>query len=188
LGCGRLAGDARRPGASVAWPVVAASNGHAERGEAEDWTKYYEAQLGRAPRPLYLDAVARFDRPGRAVDLGCGDGTESLDLLARGWRVYAVDQQPAALSILTSRTPAGARDRLTAVLGSFAEVSLPPAELVYAGLAFRTARPGTSPAPGGRSWRLWCRAAGLPATCWVTATTGPAGRMPAPTRVARLRT
>jgi SAM-dependent methyltransferase len=94
LGCGRLAGDARRPGASVAWPVVAASNGHAERGEAEDWTKYYEAQLGRAPRPLYLDAVARFDRPGRAVDLGCGDGTESLDLLARGWRVYAVDRNP----------------------------------------------------------------------------------------------
>jgi SAM-dependent methyltransferase len=51
-------------------------------------------------------AVARFRRrllggldlePGRgrwALDVGCGDGLEALELIGRGWKVRAVDLQP----------------------------------------------------------------------------------------------
>ncbi len=39
----------------------------------------------------------RGDRPGRALDLGCGTGTTSLYLAARGWAVVGVDFAPNAI-------------------------------------------------------------------------------------------
>ena len=43
-----------------------------------------------------------------AVDLGCGEGTDALALLDRGWSVLAVDIEPAGLASLGlgSRRPA----------------------------------------------------------------------------------
>ena len=40
-----------------------------------------------------------------AIDLGCGDGTDTLALLDRGWSVLAVDIEPAGLALLRSRIP-----------------------------------------------------------------------------------
>ena len=40
-----------------------------------------------------------------AVDLGCGDGTDALVLLDRGWSVLAVDIEPAGLALLRARIP-----------------------------------------------------------------------------------
>ena len=65
------------------------------------WTAYYaKAGLG-PPRPTLLralDALAADGIPrGRAVDLGCGVGRDALELLRRGWRVTAVDQERDAL-------------------------------------------------------------------------------------------
>lgn len=42
--------------------------------------------------------------PGRALDLGCGTGTNAITLARRGWRVTAVDFSPRA--ILTARRKA----------------------------------------------------------------------------------
>ena len=44
-----------------------------------------------------------------AIDLGCGDGTDTLALLDRGWSVLAVDIEPAGLALLRSRIPPPAR-------------------------------------------------------------------------------
>lgn len=55
--------------------------------KAVGWETYYEKSKGRAPRQLVLDALAYFqdDSMSRnAIDLGCGDGTESALLLERG--------------------------------------------------------------------------------------------------------
>jgi len=70
-----------------------------------------------------------------AVDLGCGEGTEALALLDRGWSVLAVDVEPAGLGLLRSRIPAACAERITVVCGSFADVSLPRADLVHAGFS-----------------------------------------------------
>ncbi|HYV46649.1 MAG TPA: class I SAM-dependent methyltransferase [Myxococcaceae bacterium] len=45
-----------------------------------------------------LAAVLALLPVGRALDLGCGHGTEALQLAAAGWTVVGVDRQPTALA------------------------------------------------------------------------------------------
>ncbi len=102
------------------------------------WPDYYRAIAGRGPRPLLQAALSLFPEAagGRlAIDLGCGDGTETLFLLDRGWRVLAVDGEPEAIALLCERVPAADRGRLAARLASFADLALPPADLIFAGFS-----------------------------------------------------
>jgi tellurite methyltransferase len=74
-----------------------------------DWATYYQAVAGRPPRETLLKALAAFDeepapdQPRWAVDLGCGDGRDTVELLRRGWRVLAIDGEPKAFDRLLSR-------------------------------------------------------------------------------------
>ncbi|HKW53315.1 MAG TPA: class I SAM-dependent methyltransferase, partial [Stellaceae bacterium] len=60
-----------------------------------DWDEYYERVAGRPPRPTLLAALERFGAEGgqSALDLGCGDGRDTIELLRRGWRVLAIDAE-----------------------------------------------------------------------------------------------
>jgi SAM-dependent methyltransferase len=82
----------------------------AEWSKTTDWAGYYAWSAGREPRPLLL-AACQEQGPGNgrmAIDLGCGDGTDALELLARGWSVTAVDATEAGLKLLSARIPAAA--------------------------------------------------------------------------------
>ncbi|MGB8702392.1 MAG: class I SAM-dependent methyltransferase [Thermosynechococcaceae cyanobacterium] len=74
-----------------------------------DWTTYYQAVAGRPPRDTLLNALACFeseaDYPAQrfAIDLGCGDGRDTVELLRRGWRVLGIDGEPEAIARLQSR-------------------------------------------------------------------------------------
>jgi len=110
------------------------------RASGISWREYYEATEGRSLRPLFVDAAAfasssTDDRAPVAVDLGCGDGTETRALLAQGWTVVAVDGAPEAIARLQASLPAEHAARLTAVVGRFHEVELPDADFVFAGLS-----------------------------------------------------
>ena len=48
--------------------------------------------------------------PGRALDLGCGTGTDSIYLAQQGWHVTGIDMVPEALAI-ARRHAAGAGGR-----------------------------------------------------------------------------
>jgi SAM-dependent methyltransferase len=114
------------------------------------WDAFYATTAGREPRPLLLQALDGPDGLGAgagrlAVDLGCGDGTDALLLLARGWTVLAVDSHPSGLAALRSRLPAGAADRLTVRQQSFTEVVLPPAALIHAGFSLPFCDPADFP-------------------------------------------
>jgi trans-aconitate methyltransferase len=115
----------------------------------ERWARYYAALEGRPPRPLFLQALRLFPeaRPERgprvAVDLGCGDGTETRELLGQGWRVVAIDSAPDALVRVRASVPVEHQARLTATAASFTEVELPPADLVYAGFSLPFCAPGS---------------------------------------------
>lgn len=102
------------------------------------WEAYYQRLSGRATRHLFNQAVALFppDVVGRqAIDLGCGDGTETQALIGQGWRVLAIDSEPAALAWLERRIPAEQRGQLQTQLATFAEAQLVEADLIYAGLS-----------------------------------------------------
>jgi tellurite methyltransferase len=74
-----------------------------------DWSAYYRAVAGRPPRDTLLKALDRFDlekstKSSRfAVDLGCGDGRDTVELLNRGWQVLAIDGNEEAIAKLYDR-------------------------------------------------------------------------------------
>ena len=54
--------------------------------------------------------------PGRALDLGCGEGGDAVWLARRGWEVTAVDVSPTALGRLRAQADAeGVADRIDTV-------------------------------------------------------------------------
>jgi tellurite methyltransferase len=132
----------------------------------DTWVRYYQAVQGREPRPLFLTALAAFQADGfdaagaLAIDLGCGDGTETLALLAKGWRVLAVDQEPAAFERVLAKLPEQARPQLEMQVASFQDMALPAADFIYAGLSLPFCPPEQFPnvwarvvlalRPGGR--------------------------------------
>ncbi|MGE3956140.1 MAG: trans-aconitate 2-methyltransferase [Vicinamibacterales bacterium] len=109
-------------------------------GRAAEWPEYYQKTAGRSARLLLLHALERCGAASgavrRAVDVGCGDGTETCLLLERGWHVTAVDGEPEAITRLRDRPAAHAHaDRLHTQVATFDTLICPPAELVYAGLS-----------------------------------------------------
>jgi membrane dipeptidase len=122
------------------------------------WGRYFAA-AGNEPRPTLLDAVARFSSPGLAVDLGCGAGRDTAELLRRGWRVVAIDREQEALDRLHDLAgPDSAR--LETRLARFEEATWPPCDLVNASFSLPFCPPESFPAlwqrivdslpPGGR--------------------------------------
>jgi SAM-dependent methyltransferase len=66
-------------------------------GRWSEVLREHAAQVAQRPPSSYLTATAGDLAPGRALDAGCGNGTEALWLAARGWHVTAVDFSVAAL-------------------------------------------------------------------------------------------
>ncbi len=93
-----------------------------------DWSAYYAAVKGRPPRQTLLWVLDWFEAeaiaPGLAVDLGCGDGRDTVELLRRGWRVLAIDGEPAAIQHLQNRSDANL-EHLTTQIARFESLTLP---------------------------------------------------------------
>ena len=101
-----LQGDAE----TLRWlrpPAVTPSSDPVEarrRAAAAQWDRRYgeaERVFTTEPSEALVEHVADLV-PGRAVDLGAGEGRNSLWLARRGWRVVAVDASRVALERLTS--------------------------------------------------------------------------------------
>ena len=118
------------------------------------WEEYYRATAGRPARSLLLEATELLpnrsdtDHALTAIDLGCGDGTETRSLLARGWAVVAVDAAPEAIALLRAAVTREEAARLTTHVAAFHEPELPDADFVYAGLSL----PFCSPHDFGETW------------------------------------
>jgi trans-aconitate methyltransferase len=129
------------------------------------WEDFYQKLKGRAPRQFLWDVLAYFPDEGGseqrfAIDLGCGDGTESAALLDRGWHVLAIDGEPAAIQHLLSKVPDEKQAFLQTQVARFEEVGLPTADLMHASFSLPFCPPEHFPAfwakilaaikPGGR--------------------------------------
>ncbi|WP_241974796.1 class I SAM-dependent methyltransferase [Cryobacterium mannosilyticum] len=113
-----------------------------------DWPAYYDAQAGRSARSVLVEALRRRgDTPaGAAIDLGCGEGTETRHLLRAGWRVLAFDADPGAKDLVQRGLHPAELGRLAFGQARFEDLpELPPADLVYAGFALPFCDPAAFP-------------------------------------------
>jgi SAM-dependent methyltransferase len=91
------------------------------------WASYYEKLRDRPPRRTVLAALDLFGPSAAgslALDLGCGDGRDVIELLRRGWEVVAVDAEPKALERLQDR-PLPEGHKLTPIIARFEDVPIP---------------------------------------------------------------
>ena len=115
----------------------------------QNWPAYYKAVDSLPPHKALVLAADNFEREGprarRAVDIGCGGGRDTLELLRRGWSVIGIDVTQAALDQVRDRA-GDAGGRLQLVLGRMEDTTWPAVDLVNAGFALpfceRAAFPG----------------------------------------------
>src|SRR5579862_1586306 len=93
-----------------------------------DWPAYFDAVAGLPARETLVYALARFEGDSHAelaegaeegmlaVDLGCGDGRDAVEMLSRGWRVVAVDSEAEGIARLMERVPGVVRARLATLV------------------------------------------------------------------------
>lgn len=113
-----------------------------------DWVGYYDAQIGREPREVLVRVLERFQREGRvgsAVDLGCGDGTDTVELLNRGWEVVSIDAQGDSIRRVREKIPPEAASRSTTIVSAMEDANLPRADLVFASFSLPFCRPDAFP-------------------------------------------
>ena len=105
----------------------------------EHWPAYYEVT---AERPSWTTTAAAADAFGEhpadgprfAVDLGCGAGRDTRELLRRGWRVLATDMTPEGPQTLWRLTPQEDRARLETEVAPLSDFEIPVCDLVNANL------------------------------------------------------
>ena len=126
-----------------------------------DWPNYFRAMAGKGPRETLVAALDRFDREdatdagrcppdrGLAVDLGCGEGRDTVELLRRGWRVHAIDGHPMGLELLRARIGAEDARHIECVLAGMEDVTWPKCRLMNASFSL----PFCAPARFGDLWR-----------------------------------
>ena len=133
---------------------------------SESWAAYYARTGNRPPRRTLLVALNRFAAdPGSeggkfALDLGCGNGRDTIELLRRGWSVLAIDAEPKAIDGLLERPDLPADARLETRTVRFEDALLPTADLVNSSFALSLQPPSAFPGtwsrivravrPGGR--------------------------------------
>ncbi|MEM1368031.1 MAG: class I SAM-dependent methyltransferase [Cyanobacteria bacterium P01_H01_bin.15] len=107
-----------------------------------DWSSYYAATENSPPRKTLLRAL---DAHGAiasenykyAVDLGCGGGRDTVEMLRRGWCVQAMDAQSEAIERVQERlTPIAPSGRLSTQVGKFESLILPPEGLDLVNASF----------------------------------------------------
>jgi SAM-dependent methyltransferase len=120
-------------------PDMPAHEPRAPKGEppGSDWTAYYRSTIGREARPLFAKGIAAVEAaglaPGQAIEVGFGDGRETLALLEAGWRVLAIDPAPAAAEVLQSQVPTHVAGRLEVRSVPAEDADLLPFDFLYAG-------------------------------------------------------
>ena len=76
--------------------------------EQEGWSPFFETTKESNPHETALKAIELFEsestnRPRFAVDLGCGMGRDTFELLRNGWRVLAIDKERKPLDWINSQ-------------------------------------------------------------------------------------
>jgi SAM-dependent methyltransferase len=124
-----------------------------------NWADYYKAVYNRPPHATLVKALNAFDGAKHfeqfAIDLGCGNGRDSLELLKRGWSVLAIDKEAKGLEQLCSQVSDEQKSRLKTRVVAFEELKdLPSCNLINASFSL----PFCSPSYFEKLWEIIVRA------------------------------
>ena len=115
------------------------------------WSDYYKAVANRPPRETLLAALTNFERDipnaksKTAIDLGCGDGRDTVELLRRGWNVMAIDGEQEAIDRLLQRSDINIQ-LLQTRIAKFENIDLPSkADLINASFSLPFCEPKIFP-------------------------------------------
>jgi SAM-dependent methyltransferase len=67
-----------------------------DRQDDEAAGNHFAVELMGPPSPLLVDTAGKL-KPGRALDLACGTGSNAIWLAEHGWQVTAVDRSPITI-------------------------------------------------------------------------------------------
>lgn len=101
-----------------------------------DWEEYYKIhkQDEIKPNRILEKIVKEMDVIQSVVDIGCGAGTDTIFLLQKGIKVYAIDREEASLRIIQQRlkniNKETLLDNFQFINESFERASLPSVDLV----------------------------------------------------------
>ncbi len=121
------------------------------KSDSETWASYYRKTGARPPRETLLFALDAFDAelgPGDrrfAIDLGCGNGRDTIELLRRGWRVLAIDAEQAAIDALGAREDLPAGAEIGTLTARFETAELPDCDLINSSFALPLVAPADFP-------------------------------------------
>ena len=107
------------------------------------WPDYYAVTVDRPAWDTVTAAADRFEAEGSraasrlAVDLGCGAGRDTRELLRRGWRVLAVDAEADAIAAVRDATPEEDRVRLETAVADIGTFRIPACDLVVASVSLQ---------------------------------------------------
>lgn len=92
-----------------------------------NWNDYYDLVKGRPPRDTLVKALSFFPNDiskKTAIDLGCGVGNDTLELISNGWNVLAIDAEQGAIDKIKKRFHSHI-DQLEFTVSTFEELTLP---------------------------------------------------------------
>lgn len=116
---------------------------NAQRG---GWSDFYDAVANRPPHDTLLKALAKFDMGAPveqfAIDLGCGSGIDTREMLRRGWTVLAIDREAEGIARLTMSIPEDQKYRLESRVIAFEKINdLPECDFVNASFSLPFCQP-----------------------------------------------
>ncbi|MBI1364157.1 MAG: methyltransferase domain-containing protein [Proteobacteria bacterium] len=94
----------------------------------KDWPAYFKAARSFETRPTTRFALGKFhaeSRGGFAIDLGCGNGTDTHAMLLAGWEVLGIDASAEGLAELAARTDLPNQTHLKLEQNTLENVRLP---------------------------------------------------------------
>lgn len=124
------------------------------------WLEYLKVTATAAPHATLMTALDNFEKDGfpagMAVDLGCGQGRDTKELLRRQWTVLAIDSSQTALDELKKNIDAEFRDAeierineraaLQTLNADFENLRIPGTDFVNASFSIPFCRPDRFPA------------------------------------------
>lgn len=98
--------------------------------------KEYNTKKDLSPSPTVQRALEHLKdtdfRDKLAIDLGCGNGRDTIFLLEKGWTVYAIDSSPETIEIVEANVPPNLKKSLLLGCTAFSEFNWCSTQLVNA--------------------------------------------------------